>query len=78
MFDSGQRRGEEKVLPQLSCAREEAASTTICQLLIFTDRGEDKPCEARKEKKKRKKRRKRRGRRRRRRTRRTRRRRKNV
>lgn len=51
MFDSGQRRGEEKLLPLLSCAREEAASTTICQLLTFTDHGKDKPCEARKEKK---------------------------
>lgn len=49
--DSGQRRGEEKLLSRLTCAREEAASTTICHLLSFSEHGEGKPCEARKERK---------------------------
>lgn len=49
--DSGQRRGEEKFLSQLTCAREEAASSTICHLRSFSEHGEGKPCEARKERK---------------------------
>lgn len=49
--DSGLRGGEEKLLPQLTYAKEEAASKTICPLLTFTEHSEDKPYEARKEKK---------------------------